>query len=254
MMWRTLGFESQKKLFASMTPSHAYLFVGQDMIGKRTFALELAGKLAHTNDILSVSSDIDSVREAKRFLSMSPLNGTHKVALIDQADRMQDEAQNALLKVLEEPSASSILILITSKPDALLPTITSRCQVIDFAAPSKKDFFKFLEEKKLSDEQKEFLYTFSNGSIGLMAGDFGNIKKYAEEYTIFAKADINKRFDIAKKLADDDALQQKVLFWMLYLRSKKMYKPLGSLLSLYRTISSPQFNKQLALERWMIEI
>ncbi len=254
------GFALQKKFFSSEGGSasgelaHAYLFTGQEMIGKKTFAHELAKTIAHPTEIIMVQSDIDSVREAKHFLSLSPLNGTRKVAIIDNAHALGEEAQNALLKILEEPSASSLLILITAHPASLLSTITSRCQSIEFFPPSKKEFFEYLKPKKLSDAQQEFLYQFSNGSIGLLSQDFSNIKKYAEEYSAITTADINQKFVLAKKLADDEMLQQKVFSWMLYLRTKKMYKPLRPLLALYRTISQPQFNKQLALENFMLEL
>ena len=249
-----LGFEAIKKHFEKSVLAHAYLFHGQDMIGKRTFAMELAGRLADSSDIFLMGHDIDSARDAKHFLSLSPLNGTKKIVIIDEADKLTEEAQNALLKFLEEPSASSVIILVTSRPEALLATISSRVQHIFFASHPASVVHQFLENKKLSEEQKKFLYEFSNGSIGLLARieDFKSIKMIAEEFTAFAKADVNKRFDVAKKLAEDGALEQKILFWMLYLRSKKLYKPLPSLLTLYHTVSNPSFNKQLAIENFML--
>ena len=84
--------------------------------------------------------------------------------------------------------------------------------------------------------------------------DFKTIKTYAEEFTTLSKADINQRFTIAQQLAVDESLSQKILFWMLYLRTKKLYQPLRGLLELYNTISQPQFNKQLALEQFMLEL
>lgn len=245
---KTLGF---KKI---PLESGAYLFTGPEMIGKKTFALELANELAGPEDITMITPDIDAVREMKRFFSLTPLNGKYKVAVIDNAHRLTDEAQNALLKILEEPSASSIIILVTSNPEELLPTILSRCQQIFFPAHPKSVVMEFLADKKLSDEQKNFLYEFANGSIGLLAEDFKNIKTYAEEYTAFAKADINKRFDMAKQLSTDEALQQKILYWMLYLHTKKLYEPLRGLLALRRTIGQPQYNEQLALENFMLSL
>ena len=160
----TLGFISQKNFFKSGIHAHAYLFVGQEMIGKKTFALELAGKYADSSDMFVMTShDIDTVRSAKQFLSRTALNGSRKILVVDNADNLSEEAQNALLKALEEPSASTTIILISARPGALLPTIVSRCQSIEFSAHSQKVINMYLQEKIIS--RTDFLYQFSNGSI-----------------------------------------------------------------------------------------
>ena len=260
-MWTTLGFDATKKFFERMlredSMSHSYLFTGPDMIGKRTFALELAGKLAHTSDILCVATnDIDAVREAKRFLSLSALNGKHKVVIIDNAGHLTEGAQNALLKVLEESSPSSILILVAQQAGTLLPTIVSRAQDIAFPPHPRTVYDEFFADKQFSQSQQDFLYEFSNGSIGMLYRypDYKMIKEFAEEFTALSKADLNGRFTIAQKLATDETLPQKILFWMLYLRTKRLYKPLRGLLRLSDTITQPQFNLQLALEQYMVEL
>ncbi|MEK7615828.1 MAG: hypothetical protein AAB420_01300 [Patescibacteria group bacterium] len=231
----------------------SYLFHGQEMIGKKSFSLQLARDLADSADIIMVQSDIDSVREMKRFLSLSPLNGDYKIAIVDNAHNMQEEAQNALLKILEEPTASSILILISSQPESLLQTITSRCRQIFFPPHKPETVRAFLKERSFTKEQEDFLVQFCNGSIGLLANQ-ENIKEFIQEYSVLAKATLDQKFTLAKKLADDEKLQQKILYWMLYLRSKNIYKPLQGLLALHKTISQPQFNKQLALENFMLQL
>ena len=240
--------------------AHAYCFHGQEYIGKKAYALEFARTLAHENDIMVIGTDlpagqagIDAIRDAKHFLSLSPLCGDKKVVIIDKAHTMQEEAQNALLKILEEPPASATIILVTSQLDALLPTVRSRVEERYFSPPSKEKFFEYLRDKKLSADQQEFLYQFTNASIGLVS-QTENIKAFISEYSVLAKANLDQKFTMAKKLSEDDTLQQKVLFWMLYLRSKKMYKPLAGLLALYKTVSQPQFNKQLALENFMLSL
>ena len=254
--WTTLGFDRQKTFFEQGFQSHAYLFVGQPAIGKHTFARELACNVAANEDILCVDgrNGIDEIRRVKNFLSLSALAGDYKIVVIDNADRMTTEAQNALLKILEEPSASSILLLIAPTADSVIPTISSRCQIIECSVPSKKDFFKHPAVQKLSNEQKEFLYQFSNGSIGLLGNDVSKIKTYVEEFARIASSDINYRFDVSKTLSTDELLQEKVLYWMLYLRTKKMYKPLKPLFSLYKSILHPEYREQLALENFMLEL
>ncbi|MEK7583264.1 MAG: AAA family ATPase [Patescibacteria group bacterium] len=247
---KTLGFQSM-----TLVPG-SYLFAGPEMIGKKTYALELAHDIADASDIVLVDSPlIDAIRDVKQFLSLTPFAGTAKIAIIDHAEKLTEDAQNALLKMLEEPNRSSICILVTSSPDSLLPTILSRCQQFFFPAHGRKVYDEFFATTKLSKAQQDFLYEFSNGSIGLLYNlDYQKIKAYAEEFTKLSQADISQRFTAAQQLAEDESLPQKILFWMLYLRTKKLYKPLRGLLELYNTISKPQFGKQLALEQFMLEL
>src|SRR3989344_3958708 len=170
MTWQTFGFENIKKYFekamAEDSLEHSYLFSGQEMIGKRVFALELGYFLKRPEaewghfferrrekvcpprpleifnpDLFMLGDEntgIDQVRNLKKFLSLKPYSSRYKVAIIDNANQMGVEAANAMLKVLEEPPAHSLIILISANPQALLPTIYSRCVDIQFA-PHPRD-------------------------------------------------------------------------------------------------------------------
>ncbi len=141
--------------------AHALLFAGPEGIGKRSVALAFAawvhcsaggsdacGGCASCRQIAAGSHPdvhlvavaagkkeigIDRVRELKRLMRLQPMLGTTKVAIIDEAPLLTMAAQNALLKMLEEPPDHSLLILVASSPDALLPTVRSRCQRLQFA-------------------------------------------------------------------------------------------------------------------------
>jgi DNA polymerase-3 subunit delta' len=78
------------------------------------------------------SIKIDQVREVIERAGYRPFEGRRRVVIIDEADAMQAPAQNALLKVLEEPPPSTAFILVTGRPDMLLPTVQSRCQRLRF--------------------------------------------------------------------------------------------------------------------------
>ena len=80
----------------------------------------------------SGSIKIEPVRDAIDRSGYRPFEGRHRVVIIDEADAMAAAPQNALLKVLEEPPASSVFILVTARPDMLLPTVQSRCQRLRF--------------------------------------------------------------------------------------------------------------------------
>ena len=123
---------------------------------------------------------IDEVRELIRQLSQTSFAGGWKAGVILCADRMTDQAANALLKTLEEPSARTLLILITDEPQALLPTISSRCQRI-----SLKD-----EDEEISRHWKDTLLDILGGlppsnipEAGLFTGRItGMLNELKEEF------------------------------------------------------------------------
>src|SRR6185295_4762189 len=78
------------------------------------------------------SIKIEQVRSAIERAVFRPFEGRRRVTIIDEADALVDAAQNALLKTLEEPLPASVFILVTSRPDALLPTVRSRCAHLRF--------------------------------------------------------------------------------------------------------------------------
>ncbi len=286
MQWRTLGFDKIKNFFEKTLEngqlSHAYIFSGQEMIGKRMFALELTNLINRADpdpvfqpDCLFVDSGvsesgqtitIEEIRRVKNFVSLSPYAGPYKFVVINDAHLMTTEAQNALLKVLEEPSPSSILILVTANPNSLLPTIISRCQEIKFPPHPKKIVDEVLKNSGLPKSEAEFLAEFSNGRVGLVKmiikeKSFGEIKDSVEELVRLVKADINERLTVAQKLTDEKNkpdLMRKVLYWTLYMRMRinepKARKILDGLVGLHKIIAQPQFNHRLALENFLVQI
>ena len=166
-----IGHEKQWKFlkgqFEHNKLSHAYLFTGAEGIGKKTFAKEFSefiGCRFPDLKILSIANKKDQihgdggeikvsqVREVQNFLSYKSYNGGYKIVIVDDAHLMNQEAQNCFLKTLEEPKGETILFLITSKPDMLLPTIFSRCQIMKFSKP--KDL---PENPEKSAKEKELM-------------------------------------------------------------------------------------------------
>ncbi len=90
---------------------------------------------------------VDDIREINRFISLSRQQGRYKVVCINQADRMNINAANALLKTLEEPPSGSVLFLISHRADSLPATIRSRCQTWKFNTPDPQLALKWLQEK-----------------------------------------------------------------------------------------------------------
>ena len=109
---------------------------------------------------------VDAIRELEREANFRPFEGGKRVFLIDDAEKMNDNAANALLKTLEEPPATTHLILITSRPDSLLQTIRSRCQMIRFAPVAESEIDRLLVAAGKPSEDARLAARVSGGSVG----------------------------------------------------------------------------------------
>jgi len=155
--------------------NHAYMFEGIDGIGKRKFSLELSKilldieNIENSPDYINIYPDGNSIKIAQiRKLQTDIIVKPHKkykIYIINQAESMTIEAQNALLKTLEEPPEYAIIILITSNKEALLDTIKSRCEIIKFLPISILDLNNYLINKGIDKNRAQLLSTFARGSI-----------------------------------------------------------------------------------------
>jgi DNA polymerase III subunit delta' len=193
------GHEKQieivQKAMTQQRTGHAYLFSGIPAVGKQTLAREFVKALncekedtihdscgecsscrkiqrAIHPDVFFVEADgqfirIDAIREIQEQMKCKPLESRRRVFVIDDADKMNDQAANALLKILEEPSPSNILILVAARPYAMPSTIISRCQHIRFNPLRFDTVAKFLIDRiGMENQQALLLAGLSGGSIG----------------------------------------------------------------------------------------
>lgn len=110
---------------------------------------------------------VDAVRDVERETNFRPVEGAARVFIIDDADRLNESSSNALLKTLEEPHATSHLVLITARPASLLPTIRSRCQVVRFAPLSADEIEQHLvREHKRAGKEARLAAHLSGGRMG----------------------------------------------------------------------------------------
>ena len=110
---------------------------------------------------------IGQIRELQRQVIYEPFEASRKIYILTDADRMNTEAENCLLKTLEEPPAASVLILITSNAQALLPTTRSRCQILQFHPMSTQELADILVDRfSVVPKQATALAIASGGSIG----------------------------------------------------------------------------------------
>jgi DNA polymerase-3 subunit delta' len=203
MSWQRIkGHEAVVQMFGRAIErgrlAHAYLFTGPPGVGKRLFAGELAkALLCETNppeklqacdrcpaciqveagthpDFFAVGRPeeslevpIELVRELCRSFALKSARGRGKVALLDDADDLNDAAANCFLKTLEEPPPRSVLILVGSSAERQLSTIVSRCQVVRFAPLHGPVVADILRAHEVTDaRQVERLVRLSGGSPG----------------------------------------------------------------------------------------
>lgn len=272
--------------------SHAYLFSGQEKLGKRTLAIEFV-KWLFNSDILKRQHpdfifiepigkeiQISQIRECILRLSLKPSIAPYKVAIIDQAHLMNKEAQNCFLKTLEEPKGKTILILITEYPEMLFPTILSRVQKIKFYPLPSTEIENYLKTKGVSDSKIKEISRLSQGKPGRAIDFISNSKKIEErkqkitELIKILNSPLAFRFQLAKDLSREKNLREILDIWLDYFRnlllercltylrpgvkSDYSFSKLKNILKqIQRTnflISTTNINKELALEILMLEL
>lgn len=193
--------------------SHAYIINGEKSSGKEFIAKIFARTLqcekgqeepceeCHScrqalsdnhPDIIRVTHEkpgsigVEDIRsQVNNDIAIKPYSGPYKIYIINESEKMTVQAQNALLKTLEEPPGYGVILLLTANADALLPTIASRCVRLDMK-PVRDDVVRkyLMEELKVPDYKANVCVAFARGNIGrakLLASseDFDKVKEEA---------------------------------------------------------------------------
>ena len=208
--------EKEKLLseIASGKLSHAYLIESGEGCGKTYFARFAAAAVLCTGDkppcgkcpscvkalagshpdLFYFSPDkkasmgVETVRDIKKSLFFMPNDGDRKVYIIDDAQKMTVQAQNALLKFIEEPPASVLFFIVADKKESLLPTVVSRTRIISLAPSDNADIRRFLmsESKKSGGEQIDEAINMAEGSPGkalkLLCRDFSRQRQLCLDF------------------------------------------------------------------------
>ena len=170
--------------------THSYLMIGIPGIGKKLLAKEYAKIILSSNDIINNpdflciepdgnSIKIDQIRNLQEEIQEKPIISNKKVYIIDDADLMTKEAQNCLLKTLEEPPKFAVIILIGSNENAFLPTIKSRCMILHFNRLSDSEIKSYLQKQYNELSVTQSMLDIAGGSIGRAI----NLKDKQEDYS-----------------------------------------------------------------------
>ncbi|MBI3753115.1 MAG: DNA polymerase III subunit delta' [Deltaproteobacteria bacterium] len=268
-----------RKAISNKRIAHSFLFVGPHGIGKRFTAVSLAkalncsalsddfcGECQNCRDIDNSSYGdvfiieprepeskggevdhetgiikIDAVRDVQQRLSYRAVRGGKKICIVDGAEKMNKEAQNAFLKTLEEPPPDSVIILIVSDGTVLLPTIISRCQRINFR-PLPRNIMVGIVRKKIelthkerlavNDETAALLSSLSGGSVGKALGwDIESMleqrKKIVEMLPRLSLTDMEGLFKAAEEISKGDRPVESLEFLKMWYRDMAVVKQGG---------------------------
>lgn len=253
---------------------HAYLFVGEKGVGKFSFAMalgnylekgrfDLLGENEVLGELLIVRPEeretigIDQIRRIRYFLSEKPVRGTKRLVIIDQAETLTDQAANALLKVLEEPPESGLLVLIAESAESVFRTIRSRTQVVYFGKAGEKEVAAWLtEEKGLKKAEAEKIAALSFGKPGAasrLSGEKGVTLALAEEFL----ASPSKRSAIIRQLLDEEASVPEFLEDLLLLLRRSPqpeFKAMRAVTETMTRVMDYNVNKRLQLEAMAADI
>ncbi len=170
---------------------NSLLFCGPEGVGKKKIALVLAKALncqqkradacevcptclainnRNLPDVIEISPEgsvikIDQMRFLKQMAYLKPMTQDKRVFIVDEIEKLTEEASNSLLKILEEPPLFSHIILITSNPYLVLPTIKSRCQILQFSPISKAEIERILIEKGFPEERARITALLVRGNL-----------------------------------------------------------------------------------------
>ncbi len=275
-----------KDLSARGVLGHGYIFVGPAMVGKRTIAEALGyylekgafepareGEPLQDTKIIDIafmkmlnpdasgdSIGIDAAREVKTFLWQRPNTSARRTLIIDNAELLTTEAQNALLKITEEPPTSSLLILVTSDIESILPTIVSRLPKIYFGAVAQGAIEQWLiGSENLPKTKATALARRALGKPGIawrMLHDAA-FQKNLELAEAFLKTTQTGRRDFIKKLIDPDDFSLRIflgavimtLAWETPSKAKSQFW--HKTLKLYEGVNNFSLNPRLQLEALM---
>lgn len=251
-----LETEDAKQYFLKVLPtrqlSHSYIFEGPYGIGKKTFAMELVKTLLCSTegtepcnacnschmlkheshpDLITIKKDkkttkIDDVRAAINELNTKPYQSSYKILIVQEAHTLTQEAQNALLKTIEEPPSYAIIILVCENIEKLLPTIKSRCINIRFHPLSAQVISNFLSYKDVSLLEQQIIGKLCEGSMGLANDlldneDLLDIRKMSIDniLTLQSTEDIMTVYNMVTQITElKEDITSYLNFWLFWYR------------------------------------
>ena len=280
---------------------HAMLFSGPELIGKKKIALEFiksifckescqncyscksidSNSFPDLNIVEPIEGNI-AIEELRNFiqkLSLKSYNNGLKVGIINDAHLMKKDAQNALLKTLEEPKGGTLIILISNHPEMILKTVRSRLINMKFSLAPNKEIEDYLISLGASEEKAKEITLISSGQVGKAVNFYNDplkvnfLRESIEDIISLTKSEMYKRFEYAKKFKEEnDKIVEILEIWERFFRKEMMSKIFNNNSSLNNysfdkikeivkeiektkyLIESSNINKKMALENLLISL
>ena len=259
-----LGHEQIKEHFQSAVRtgkvSHAYILDGEAGMGRKTLANAFALSLlcekggpepcmechacrqvlsGNHPDLIYVTHEkpasigVDDIREQLNdTIQVRPYSGSHKIYIVDEAEKMTVQAQNALLKTIEEPPAYAVILLLTTNEDTFLPTILSRCVKLKLKPLKDETVREYLTSKlSVPERQAEIYAAFARGNLGkaINLAESEDFKRMYEALLSLLKHlkewDISALLDCVHNLKEENLdIYECLDFMQMWYRDVLMYK------------------------------
>lgn len=249
---------------------HAYLLTGPEQVGKTTLARGLAQALTctapvdtglgacgrcracrlaageghpdhHLVEPVGGTLKVEQIRDVIREAQLAPIEAPYKVFILCEFDRATASAANALLKTLEEPGPTTRLLLTSSRPAGLLPTIVSRCQILNLRPVPTATIAAALQERwGMASEQAFLLAGLSGGRPGWAIRAAGQpetwerYRRYLSDMEHLLHQGSLERMHYAARLADDADVETALQSWLLWWRDVLLVQQNGDNLILHR--------------------
>lgn len=240
--------------------SHAYLFSGEEGSGKNLLATIFAAALqcqrrgtdpcgvcgscrkaegGNHPDIIRVTHEkpasigIEEIRsQLVEDVGIKPYTGPYKIYIVDEAEKLTIQAQNAILKTIEEPPAYAVILLLTSNAEALLPTISSRCVKLKLKAVSDTMIKNYLIDScRVPDYQAEMDAAFAQGNVGkaqkiATSEEFSQIRDYALRILKYSKdMPMQELVETMKRLSQEkETIYDYLDLFLLWFRDVLLFK------------------------------
>lgn len=271
MHWTVVGHQRQKvlveRLIATGRLPHAYLLAGPAGIGKRMFADDVVRALVppgYGPDSRVIEHDIpvEEVRELKRWMYMRPAC-PFKTVIVDDADGVGTEAANTLLKVLEEPPSYAKFFLVTGRAGAVMPTIASRCERMDFMPLGDADMEGVLAAMNVDADDRALVGVIAAGRPGrarrlVESGKLPAVARHIGSLEKALKSGLTERLSYAKDVADDDDAPEIADWWLTWVHAQLPERPAlaavaRGLADLADVLREPHYNRRLAIETFLLQ-
>lgn len=262
--------------------AHAYLFYGPARVGKFTVAKFFAEKLGCTDPVVldiehtliskkeeRKNIPIEDIWELKRQFSYASAGDQWRVAIINEAEKMSEEAANAFLKLLEEPGERTLFLLVSEFPDFMPSTVVSRCQPIRFSLVSEKEIELYLKNSVKDESVSKEILSYSVGRPGIAIELSGNPellekeRKFRKMFNAAISGEIHDVFEFTAKAASDAGLRIKTAEYLTRHMREEILKNSGAaenpvrrikkINEIFTALETTNVNPRLALDVMFLE-